>query len=54
VAQRYAGLPALAVRGISDLLDDKTAEADADRQPKAAWHAAALRSRCSMPWTQTT
>jgi nucleoside phosphorylase len=42
VAQRYAGLPALAVRGISDLLDDKTAEADADRQPKAAWHAAAF------------
>jgi hypothetical protein len=42
VAQRYVGLPALAVRGISDLLDDKTAEADVTRQPVAARHAAAF------------
>lgn len=41
-AAQRASLPALAVRGISDLLDDKTSEADADRQPRAARHATAF------------
>jgi nucleoside phosphorylase/tetratricopeptide (TPR) repeat protein len=41
-ALRYEGLPALAIRGISDLLEDKSPEADADLQPMAANHAAAF------------
>jgi adenosylhomocysteine nucleosidase len=35
-------VPALAVRGVSDHLDDKTAKADAQRQPTAARNAAAF------------
>lgn len=42
LAAQRASRPALAVRGISDLLDDKTLEADADRQPMASSHAAAF------------
>jgi 5'-methylthioadenosine/S-adenosylhomocysteine nucleosidase len=42
VAYRYEDVPALAVRGISDLLDDKSPEADADLQPMASKHAAAF------------
>lgn len=42
VAYRYEDVPALAIRGISDLLDDKSPEADADLQPMASGHAAAF------------
>lgn len=42
LAAQRAGRPVLAVRGISDLLDDKTSSADADRQPMASSHAAAF------------
>jgi hypothetical protein len=42
MAAQRADRPALAIRGISDLLDDKSAEADADRQPLASEHAAAF------------
>ena len=41
-AFRYGDVPALAIRGISDLLDDKSPEADADLQPVASGHAAAF------------
>ncbi len=41
-ASRYEDVPALAIRGISDLLDDKIPEADADLQPMASGHAAAF------------
>ncbi|MDQ3055428.1 MAG: 5'-methylthioadenosine/S-adenosylhomocysteine nucleosidase [Actinomycetota bacterium] len=39
------GVPALAVRGISDHIEGKTAAADADRQPIAARNAAALLAK---------
>jgi nucleoside phosphorylase len=39
-AQRSRGIPALAIRGISDMLDDKTATNDAEWQPRAARNAA--------------
>lgn len=42
MAAQRAGRPALAIRGISDLLDDKSAEADANLQPVASKHAAAF------------
>ena len=41
-AHRAGGLATLAVRGISDMLDDKTPKGDAERQPLAAKHAAAF------------
>lgn len=41
-AYRHADVPALAIRGISDLLYDKTPDADAEQQPKASRHAAAF------------
>lgn len=41
-ASRYEDVPALAIRGISDLLYDKSPEADAELQPKASRHAAAF------------
>ena len=41
-ASRYEDVPALAIRGISDLIYDKTPEADADLQPVASSHAAAF------------
>lgn len=41
-ASRYGDVPALAIRGISDLLDDKSPKADADLQPMASGHAAAF------------
>lgn len=37
---RSGGLAALAVRGISDMVADKSADADADWQPRASKHAA--------------
>jgi nucleoside phosphorylase/tetratricopeptide (TPR) repeat protein len=39
-AHRHDGLPVLAVRGISDTIGDKTPDADAQWQPRAAVHAA--------------
>ncbi len=42
VAYRYEDVPTLAIRGISDLLYDKSPEADADLQPMASGHAAAF------------
>ncbi len=42
MAAQRAGRPALAIRGISDLIDDKSAGADADLQPLASKHAAAF------------
>jgi nucleoside phosphorylase len=41
-AQRHPAVEAIAVRGISDLLGDKTKEADKHRQPIAARNAAAF------------
>lgn len=41
-ASRYEDVPALAIRGVSDLLEDKSPEADADLQPMASGHAAAF------------
>lgn len=41
-AAHRANRPALAIRGISDLLGDKTAESDANLQPLASRHAAAF------------
>jgi nucleoside phosphorylase/tetratricopeptide (TPR) repeat protein len=42
MAAHRANRPALAIRGISDLLSDKTAESDATLQPLASRHAAAF------------
>ena len=41
-ARRAEGVAALAVRGISDMLDDKTTESDRDWQPVASSNAAAF------------
>jgi nucleoside phosphorylase/DNA-binding transcriptional ArsR family regulator len=41
-AAHKSGLPALAVRGISDCVENKTSDADREWQPRAAHHAAAF------------
>ncbi len=41
-AWRTGGMDAMVVRGVSDLLSDKTKAADEDRQPRAARHAGAF------------
>ena len=41
-AHTNGDVPAMVIRGISDLLEGKSAEADADWQPAAAQHAAAF------------